>query len=314
MRDPVYVHEINHLWVESAVRWGLQRTDDFNGVNPVGAGVFQLTQNQGSHWSAVDAYLRPAMKRKNLAVHTRAMVHRIIFDGKRATAVAYARNGRSTVARAQAEVLLCAGTINSPQLLMLSGIGPADHLCARGLDVVADLPGVGENLHDHPTLPIIWATRDATDVLGLALEAEAMARFQSGDPGPLNSALCDVGGFFSTTGDTTLNIQLHVAPTAFADDLIPPSGPSFTGTVSLLAPASRGSVRLRSANAMDSPLIDLQLFREPGDLQSLLQGVEAFVDMSTSGPFAAKLTKMIFPTHRKSGDEFTAAARAVNGN
>lgn len=311
VQDPVYLHDLNLKWMESATAWGLPRTDDFNGVQQIGVGPFQLTQAQGRRCSAADAYLRPALERENLTVRTRALVHRIQLNGERAVGVVYDHDGARRVARAAGEVLLSAGTINSPQLLMLSGIGPAQHLRAQDIDVAADLPGVGANLHDHPTLPMIWSTRDATDVLALAFDPKAMAQFQAGEPGPLNSALCDVGAFCSTTGDTvTPNIEIHVAPMAFADGLVPPSTPSFTGTVSLLDPMSRGTVRLRSANASDTPLIDLGLFRAPGDFEAMLAGAEAFMDMSTSGPLASHLGALFFPTRCTDGAEFTQAARA----
>ena len=187
------------------------------------------------------------MQRTNLTVHTGALAHRVVVDGGRATGVSYEHGGRQVIAHAEQEVLLSGGSINSPQLLMLSGIGPAKHLRAHGIDVAVDLAGVGANLHDHPTLPMIWSTHNATDMLALALNPLTREQFCAGQAGPLNSALCDVGAFFSTIGDPALpDMQIHTAPTAFADGLPLPATPSFTGTVSLLDPASRGTVRLAS--------------------------------------------------------------------
>jgi choline dehydrogenase len=195
---------------------------------------------------------------------------------------------------------------------MLSGIGPASHLREHGIEVVVDLPGVGANLHDHPTLPVIWNTRDTTDVLALAQDPEAMNHYRAGQSGPLNSALCDVGGFFSSTGDSELpNMEIHTAPMAFADGLIPPPTASFTGTVSLLEPASRGTVRLSSADSSLAPLIDLGLFRESADLQSLLIGARTFIELSAHRPLAPHLGTMYFPTAaRPDSVEFHDAARA----
>jgi choline dehydrogenase-like flavoprotein len=311
VQDPIYLHDLNRRWLQSATAWGLPRNDDFNGCHQIGVGPFQLTQSHGRRWSAADAYLRSASERTNLAVHTRAVAHRILLEGGRAVGVVYDQDGVQRAARVDGEVLLSAGCFNSPQLLMLSGIGPAQHLREHGVDVAVDLPGVGANLHDHPTLPMIWSTRDATDVLALALDSKARVQFRAGEPGPLNSALCDVGGFFSTTGDTdTPNMEIHVAPVAFADGLVPPSTPSFTGTVSLLDPASRGSVRLSSAEATDAPLIDLALFSEPRDFEAVLAGAQALMDMCTSGPLGSHLDAMFFPTRTPDGAEFAAAARA----
>jgi choline dehydrogenase-like flavoprotein len=312
VQDPTYLHEMNRRWMESATSAGMPTNDDFNGQHQIGAGPFQLTQRHGRRWSAADAYLRPAMQRPNLTVRTRALAHQVLLERGRAVGVIYECGGTRFTARAEAEVLLSGGSINSPQLLMLSGIGPAPHLREHDIDVVLDLSGVGANLHDHPTLPMIWSTKDTTDVLALALHPNAMARFRAGHPGPLNSALCDVGGFFSTTGDTELpNMEIHVAPMAFADGLIPPPTPSFTGTVSLLDPSSRGTVRLDSPDPGCAPLIDLSLLREPRDFETLLNGAHGFMELSTCGPLAPHLDTMYFPTaaHPDSA-EFHAAARA----
>jgi len=312
VQDPVYVHELNQLWLESVIAWGLPANEDFNGTSQIGAGTYQLTQYWGRRWSTADAYLRPALQRPNLTVITNAQVLRIMLEGQRATGVVYHQAGKLTTAKASAEVLLSAGSINSPQLLMLSGIGPAQHLRELGLDVVADIDAVGANLHDHPTLPVIWRTQNATDVIELAMEDASMDAFRGGRPGPLNSVLCDVGGFFSTRGDTALpDIQIRVAPTAFADGLSPPGTPAFTGTVSLLNPASRGSLRLQSSDPTHAPVIDLNLYREWADFESLLDGATAFVDMTTGGPLAAHLKAMFFPTDAPPGTaEFRAGALA----
>jgi choline dehydrogenase len=312
VQDPTYLHEMNQRWVASARAAGLPTNDDFNGHNQIGAGPFQLTQLHGSRWSTADAYLRSALSRPNLTVHTHAHVHRVAVEKGRAVGVVYDHGGSRFAARADREVLLSGGSINSPKLLMLSGIGPASHLREHGIEVVVDLPGVGANLHDHPTLPVIWNTRDTTDVLALAQDPEAMNHYRAGQSGPLNSALCDVGGFFSSTGDSELpNMEIHTAPMAFADGLIPPPTASFTGTVSLLEPASRGTVRLSSADSSLAPLIDLGLFRESADLQTLLIGARTFIELSAHRPLAPHLGTMYFPTAaRPDSVEFHDAARA----
>jgi choline dehydrogenase len=312
VQDPVYLHILNELWVASAAAWGLPVNDDFNGSHQIGVGPFQLSQDHGRRYSAADAYLGPALQRANLTVHTGALAHRVVLEGGRAVGVLYEHGGRQVSARAEQEVLLSGGSINSPQLLMLSGIGPAEHLRAHGIEVAVDLAGVGANLHDHPTLPMIWSTRDATDVLALALKPIARREFYAGQPGPLNSALCDVGAFFSTTADPALpNMEIHTAPMAFADGLPIPATPSFTGTVSLLDPASRGTVRLASPDPTHTPLIDLGLFHEESDFVSLLAGARAFIEMTTAGPLSPYLAAMFFPsTAAPASAEFAAAAKA----
>jgi choline dehydrogenase len=308
VQDPVYVHDLNLRWLDSATAWGLPKNDDFNGFHQIGVGPFQLTQSHGRRWSAADAYLHPASERTNLTVHTRALAHRILLEGGRAVGVVYDHDGVERTARADGEVLLSAGSINSPQLLMLSGIGPAQHLREHRIDVAVDLPGVGANLHDHPTLPMIWSTRDATDLFDLASGSEALDQFRAGEPGPLNSALCDVGGFFSTTGDAnTPDMEIHVAPVAFADGLVPPQTPSFSAGVSLLDPVSRGSVYLSSADATDAPVIYYDLCGEPGDFEAMLTGANMLMDMCTSGPLGSHLNTMFFPRQTRHSAVFAAA-------
>jgi len=312
VQDPVYVHEVNELWVESAAAWGLPRTDDFNGPQQMGVGPFQLTQNNGRRHSAADAYLHPISERPNLTIHTGAMAHQVLLERGRAIGVRYEHANHHITARAEREVVLCGGSVNSPQLLLLSGVGPADHLRAHGVEVVVDLPGVGANLQDHPTLPMIWSTQSTTDVLALASTPDAQRRFRAGRPGPLNSVLCDVGAFMSTDANPALpNIEIHTAPMAFADGLQIPATPSFTGTVSLLDPASRGTVRLASADPGHAPLIDLGILREGVDFASLLAGARTFVEMSTAGDMGRYLRDMFYPTAaRPDSAEFAAAARA----
>lgn len=292
--------------------WGLPTNQDFNGPNQIGVGTFQFTQYQGKRWSAADGYLRPALQRPNLTVVTNALAHRIVVDRHRATGVTFDHAGTRTTAQADGEILLSAGAIGSPQLLMLSGIGPAEHLREVGIDIVADVRAVGANLHDHPTIPVIWRTRNSTDVIALATDPKAMQAFQSGRPGPLNSALCDVGGFFSTEGNAVRpNIQIHAAPTAFADGLTPPTTPSFTGTVSLLDPASRGTLRLQSCDPRRAPRIDLGIYSETRDFSSIVDGANAFIDMTTSGPLSLYMEARFFPTDAQPNTaEFRAALRA----
>ena len=276
VQDPTYVHELNQLWVQSAAAWGLPINQDFNGPSQIGFGTFQFTQYQSKRWSAADGHLRPALQRPNLTVVTNALVHRIVVDGHRATGVTFDHAGTRTTAHVDGEILLSAGAIGSPQLLRLSGIGPAEHLREVGIDIVADVRAVGANLHDHPTIPVIWSTRNSTDVIALATDPKAMQAFQSGRPGPLNSALCDVGGFFSTEGNAARpNIQIHAAPTAFADGLTPPTTSSFTGTVSLLDPASRGTLRLQSSDPTHAPRIDLGIYSETRDFSAATRSITA---------------------------------------
>jgi choline dehydrogenase len=304
VEDVTYLHELNQAWVDSAITWGLTRNDDFNGESQLGAGPFQVTCHDGRRWSVADAYLHPVTSRPNLTVRTHTQVSAVLIEGSRAVGVRYHDGNAEVTVHATAEVLLCGGSINSPQLLMLSGVGPADHLRAHGIDIVVDLPGVGQNLHDHPTVPIIWFTRDTTDIIDQAMEPWVMTEWQTTRTGPLASNLCGVGAFLSTTGDVTRpDIQLHTAPTAFADGLVRPDRPTFTGTVSLLDPRSRGTLRLHSADPEDRPELDLALYRDPADFDTIAAGVRAFIQMSSSGPLARFLDRPLLPDRNDLHDQ-----------
>lgn len=226
--------------------------------------------------------------------------------------VLYDHGTQQHFARAEREVILSGGSINSPRLLLLSGVGPAQHLRQHDIDVVVDLPGVGANLHDHPTLPIVWKTQHATDVLKLAQNPLAVRQFNAGEPGPLNSVLCDVGGFFSIGADPKVpDIEFHTAPTAFADGLDQPSTPSSlkpcrcsTQLAGVLCASQRKLGR-------HPPSISLAFLSERTDFVVLLVGVQAFIEMSTAGPLGPYLETMFFPTPaRFETAEFKAAARA----
>jgi choline dehydrogenase-like flavoprotein len=181
---PLRVEDLRspHPWttavVESAVAAGYPRNDDFNGATQEGVGQYQVTQRRGRRWSAADAYLHPAASRPNLTVLTGALATRVLVSGGRATGVEYRRNGALHTVRATSEVVLSGGAVNSPQLLMLSGIGPADHLREVGVDVVHDLPGVGAGLQDHPLVPVVFDVRSGAEAVpgGVAVGLREVVR------------------------------------------------------------------------------------------------------------------------------------------
>jgi choline dehydrogenase len=158
VEDPRYVHPLSEAWVGAATAAGLAVNHDFNGAAQDGVGFYQVTQRGGRRWSAADAYLRPAMGRANLTVETDTLVTRVLIEDGRAVGVRYLRQGAEREARAGREVLLSGGAVNSPQLLLLSGVGPAGHLREHGIDVAVDAPRVGDGLQDHPTCFVVWHT------------------------------------------------------------------------------------------------------------------------------------------------------------
>jgi choline dehydrogenase len=253
---------------------GLPANDDFNGPMQEGVGRYQVTQWRGARWSAADAYLRPALKRPNLTVRTEAQATRILWEGTRAAGVEYAQDGRQIAVRAQREVILSAGAVNSPHLLMLSGVGPADHLRKLGIDVVADLPGVGRNLQDHPACGIACATPKPVS-MATAESPRHIANYLIRRRGPLTSNVAEVGGFVRVRpGLDAPDLQFHFAPVYYIEHgFTRPEGHGFTIGPTLLVPQSRGAITLRSADPLQPPAIETRYLDRSEDLALLVDGV-----------------------------------------
>ncbi|WP_409462057.1 GMC family oxidoreductase [Amycolatopsis sp. GA6-003] len=311
VEDRRFTHELSHAWVDSAVTWGLKHTDDFNGESQEGAGLYQVTCKRGRRWSTADAYLRPALSRPNLTVRTNAQVTQVVFEGTRAVGVSYLDKGVPATVRADAEVLLSGGAINSPQLLMLSGVGPAEHLRELGIDVVAALPGVGANLHDHPAVGVIWSTKGTTDIADSATPA-GLIRYQLTKRGPLASNIGEAGAFYATRdGLAAPDMQIHVAPTLFYDNgMREPTCPGFTSAATLVDVASRGRLRLKSANPLWKPEIDPAYYAEPIDLETVKSALRSLIEIGRSGPLAKFLDRPFLPaTHELSDEALTEHVR-----
>jgi choline dehydrogenase len=307
VEDRRFTHELSSAWVDSAVSWGLKRTDDFNCDTQGGAGLYQVTCKKGRRWSTADAYLRPAMPRPNLTVRTNAQATRVALEGTRAVGVSYLDNGEERTVRADAEVLLSGGAINSPQLLMLSGIGPAEHLREHGIDVAVSLPGVGENLHDHPAAGIVWSTRGTTDIADSATPA-GLLRWQLTKRGPLASNIGEAGGFYSTVdGLDAPNMQIHVAPTLFYDNgLREPTTSGFTSAATLVDVASRGKLRLRSAHPLWKPVLDPAYYAESADFDAMMSALRSLIEIGRSCPLARFLDKPFKPDRHDLDDDALA--------
>ena len=289
VEDLLFTHELSQSCISSAVEWGLPFNDDFNGSGQIGVGAYQVTCQDGWRWSAADAYLKPVHDRPNLTVRANSRATRILLNGQRACGVAYVHAGVETAAHADAEVILSAGAINSPQLLMLSGIGPAQLLRAHDLAVKVDLPGVGANLNDHTQTPIVWATKYSTDLLQLATP-DNMARWQQRGGGPFSSIVAEVGGFLSTNGNDVPDIQLICGPTAFVHHgRFSPPLPNFTMCVTGTRPRSQGRLTLRSSDPLDAPRIHAGYFSEPADLKVVIQGLRAALEIADHQPLKANL-------------------------
>jgi choline dehydrogenase-like flavoprotein len=314
VEDRRYTHELSHAWVDAAVSWGLKPTEDFNGESQEGAGLYQVTCKGGHRWSAADAYLRPALERTNLTVRTDALVTRVLFAGTRALGVRYSRHGEDMDVHADREVILSGGAVNSPQLLMLSGVGPAEHLRSLDIEVVANLPGVGENLHDHPAAAILWHTKGTSDLVNLAGPG-ALVRWRLTGRGPMASNVGEAGAFFSTRdGLAGPDMQVHVAPSLFYDNgLREPPGPGFTAGATLVDVASRGRLRLRSADPRWRPEIDPAYYSDPIDMDVMVSALRSMIEIGARAPLARFLSAPFMPSHLSAvtDEDLRAHAREV---
>jgi choline dehydrogenase len=268
-------HPLTKAFVDAAVEAGLPRNPDFNAATQEGAGFFQVTQRNSRRWSAADAYLKPSMSRANLTVRTGAHAARVVVENGRATGVEFIAGGRREAACASREVILSGGAVNSPQLLLLSGIGPAEHLRALGIPVVHDLPGVGENLEDHLVACMGWqCTQPITlDTAGAFKNKVRYLLFRSG---PLASNVAEGGVFASSrAGLPAPDLQLLFAPLYYLEHgFRHPPGHGFGIGTTLIRPASRGRIRLRSADPLAHPAIDPNYLAERQDLEALVEGVK----------------------------------------
>ena len=252
--------------------------EDFNGEEQEGAGIFQVTQKNGERWSTARAFLFPHMERSNLQVETQAQVQRILFEGKRAVAVEFKQGKERRTVRARKEIILSAGAFQSPQLLLLSGVGDADELKQHGIPVVHELPGVGKNLQDHPDFIFGYTTPSPATFGftpgGIWRAIKAMRTYREQRRGLWTSNFAEAGAFLKTQPDLPApDIQLHMV-TALVDDhgrkLHFSQG--YSCHVCLLRPRSRGTVKLASPNPDDAPLIDPAFLKDPQDLEDLVEG------------------------------------------
>jgi choline dehydrogenase len=284
-------------FLASAEAAGIPRVPDYNGPEQDGASPVQVTQRNGARFSAADAYLRPNMKRPNLDVITRATVLGIELVGGRAAGVRVRGRGRrERVISADREVIVSAGAIGSPQLLMLSGIGPADHLRSVGVTVHHDLPGVGENLHDHPYVACIWESSAPESLYG-ADKPKPMLEWILRRSGPLTSTVAEAFAFVrSRPGLPAPDLQFHFAPAYFADNGFEEfDGHAFTSGPVLVSTKSRGNLRLRSSDPLEKPRILTNTLAEPEDMASLVAGVKLAREIASTGPLAEAAKREIYP-------------------
>ncbi|MEQ8410596.1 MAG: GMC family oxidoreductase N-terminal domain-containing protein [Erythrobacter sp.] len=269
----------SEAFVESAAALQLRRNDDFNGERQDGFGLYQTTQRNGERWSAARGYVEPIRHQGNFAVRTNTLVDRLEIEGGRVTGVRVRRGGRSEMLYARRGVILSAGAFNSPQILMLSGIGPAQHLKQHGIEVVLDRPDVGSNLQDHIDYVSGWETE--SDVpLGGSLKGTlkmlgAMVEHRRKRTGAMTTCYAEAGGFWTVMPDSPApDVQWHFVPAVLEDhgrEKVKEHGFSLHACV--LRPESRGTVRLGSRDSAAAPVIDPNFLDDERDMAVLRAGV-----------------------------------------
>jgi choline dehydrogenase len=290
-------------FVDAARELGFPLNDDFNGADQEGFGFYQVTGKGGERWSAADAFLKPAMRRPNLTVATQAQATRLLFEGRRAAGVAYIQEGQTQKASARREVILCGGAINSPQLLLLSGVGPAEDLHALDIPIVADLPGVGQNLQDHLDVAVAYRCTEPISVGTIYAAAELEYRYFR--KGPLASNGPEAGGFLRTRpGLAAPDLQFHFSPgwsVGFGTER--PSGHGFAIWPALVLAESRGWLRLRTPDPLAPPLIQPNYLASEADVDVLVRGVRLARRLAETKAFAPFRGEAIKPADAVQGDE-----------
>ncbi len=311
---------ITDAWVAAAQAAGYKFNPDYNGADQEGVGFFQLTSRNGRRCSAAVAYLNPARSRPNLQIITHAQADRIELDGKRATGVLYTdKSGNQHRVKARREIIVSGGAINSPQLLMMSGIGEADQLKEHGIDVAVDLPGVGKNLQDHLQIRLVYKCNEPTlndEVSSLYGQAKIGLKYMLFRAGPMTMAASLATGFLKTRDDLeTPDIQFHVQPLSAEN---PGKGAdkfsAFTMSVCQLRPESRGEIRLKSSNPRDYPAIIPKYLSTKTDCDTAVAGVNIARTIARHAPLTSKISKEYRPDESLPMDDYDATLDWARNN
>lgn len=290
------------VFVDACEADGIPRNPDYNGAQQEGAFHYQVTHINGERCSAAKGYLTPNLGRPNLTVITHALTEKVLFEGTQAVGVQVLVKGKRQQFRARREVILSAGAFGSPQLLMLSGVGPAAHLRAKGIEVVHDLPGVGENLQDHIDVVHSYRAPSWTDTFGISIPfvgrfIKAVVQWWRARSGLLTTPYAEAGAFFKSTPDQPRPDLQFVFVRAAVDDHGRKLhlGHGFSCHCTVMRPKSRGTVRLASTNPADAPEIDLRFLTEQADVDLLVEGAIRQRRVLESAPFDRYRGKILYP-------------------
>jgi choline dehydrogenase-like flavoprotein len=284
--------------------------DDFNAENQNCAGILQMSCRDGVRSGTGEAYVQPSLSRPNFHLEMRALVQRVIIENGRATGVEYEQSGKRVVDRANREVILSGGTIGSPQLLMLSGLGPADHLREHGIDVKQDLPGVGQNLHDHLLVPLVFRARTSLHRGTAAHFFGGMIKEYMFGNSWFGRTVFEACAFIKSHPDAPIpDLQLHTLPWGYPDPnqdgperAYVDTGHCLSVLPTLIYPESRGEVRLTSADAADAPHIDPAYLKEPEDMQFFLHAIRRCREICSHPEMAEHLGEELAPGAERASD------------
>ena len=311
--DLRHVSELSRAFVLAAQGVGLPHNGDFNGISQRGVGTYQVNTRDGRRCSAVDAFLRPAMRTGRVTVRTGVLAHSVIIENGRAVGVRYSEGDKLGEARCGAEVVMAAGAIATPKILMLSGIGPADHLRAHGVSPVVDLPGVGANLQDHTETPVVALCNGPYGYYGHDRGWRQMRNgmeYLLNRTGPVTSNGVEAGAFFDPDDlSATPKIQQFCVPTVYLDKDHTDQKASYGITLNscVARPRSRGTVRLASAAPDDQPLVDPNYLADPEDLRLSIGGIRRAREILAQEPLRSMIASEVFPGPDKTSDEDLAA-------
>lgn len=295
-------------FVDSCKEVGIPENRDYNGAQQEGAGQFQFTIKNGKRHSTATAFLKPVLKRPNLTVITHAMVKQIIIEGNKATGVEYITSkNKSEKVYASKEIILSAGAFQSPQVLMLSGIGNAEELKAHGIELKKELPGVGKNLQDHLFAGVssLSLQKDGFNHhLKPVNQVVDLVKYLFTHKGPLSCSLLEAVAFCSVNGSKNVNMQFHFCPIQIGNDYVtdfhdpttfPTNADGYSILPTLIKPKSRGYVRLKSANPMDAPIIEPNFLSEEEDLKTLVAGTKKALEILNAKAFSPFRKSVFFP-------------------
>ena len=305
---PLHIGNVAHVdpnerkWIEACQAAGYPLNRDFNGAAQEGVGLFQFTIKDGERWGTGKAYLRPVLERPNLTVRTGVLATGLVIEKGRVTGIRFLVNGIPEVAHADSEVVLSSGSIGTCQLMLLSGIGPADELRSVGVSPAHDLPGVGKNLQDHINIPITFYTHEAIGVGAWTDESlgRDLAEWEATRSGPRSSPWVAAGGFVKSRPDTEPDLQLYGAISPHRDYVrFLSSKPGITLHTTLQRPDSRGEIRLRSADPVEHPAIDPRYFisdPDGSDIATLVAGIRISRRIAAQSPLREMITGEVTPS------------------